>query len=139
LTPLEYNNGKKSIFLAGSITGAVNWQNIAKEKLLPHFNVINPRRENFDVTNPLDEELQITWEYNQLNGAAMLLFWFSDETLAPITLFELGSFGTRKPTFIGINPNYKRKRDVEIQMKLRGITNICYDLNELIDNVIKSK
>ena len=135
----DYNNGCQSVFLGGSITGANDWQKSVAEKLLPHYHVFNPHRENFDVNNPEDEELQITWEYEHLNKAHKILFWFSFETFAPITLFELGAFYNRRQIFIGIHPEYKRKNVVVIQMKLRGITDICYDLDTLVQNVVESK
>lgn len=112
-----------TLFLGGSISGAWNWQQYAIDRLsgldVP-LTVFNPRRENFDISDQTMERQQIEWEFRHLRMADALLFWFSGETLAPITLFELGrhSIIAGRPLFIGIDPNYKRKRDVEIQMSL---------------------
>lgn len=135
----EYYYDLDSIFLAGSITGAVNWQEIAVAKLKDHFDLFNPRRKDFDVTNPEMEEQQIKWEYDHLNAARQVIFWFSKETLAPITLFELGNYA-HKTSYIGIDLEYKRKRDVEIQIKLR-YENIkfFYNLEEMLDTIVKDK
>jgi hypothetical protein len=115
---------EKCVFLAGSITGAENWQIHAKELLLPHYHVINPRRAEFDVTNPAMEDEQICWEFKQLNWCGNILFWFSGETLAPIALLEYGkiltrlSAGVKTRVAVGVHPDYKRKNDVIIQTRL---------------------
>jgi len=128
-----------SIFLAGSISNAVEWQQIAADKLAPHFDVFNPRRSDFNVLDSTMQEEQIKWEYEYLNAAKQVIFWFSNETLAPISLYELGLYGY-KAHFIGIHPEYKRKSDVEIQTKLRNPNaKIFYNLNEMLDAVIASK
>lgn len=141
----------KSIFLAGSITGAENWQETVTKRLLPHYHIFNPRREYFDVHDKSVEKEQITWEYQHLNIANNLLFWFSYETLAPITLFEYGfylnkylqypltRFHELGQIFIGIHPEYKRKNDVLIQTRLRSpkiADSIVFDLDELIQKTI---
>lgn len=138
---------KNSIFLAGSITGAGNWQTDTANKLRSRFHVFNPRRDNFNVSDPKVEREQITWEFSYLNYCRNILFWFAPETLAPITLFELGTvlelgFRGEKNIFIGIHPDYKRKNDVLIQTELRApnlLKNIVFDIDELCDIVVTSK
>ena len=121
---IDFKDFDNSIFLGGSITGAVDWQKEAAEKLLPYFNVINPRRANYSTLDPKTEEEQITWEYYAMLCVDNILFWFSNETLAPITLFEYGKLLGRKINgqrlFIGIHPEYQRKNDVIIQTKLEN-------------------
>lgn len=140
--PDEYNgfySDLDSIFLAGSISNAPIWQDIAVEKLKDHYDVFNPRRIDFDVFDYTQEAKQIEWEFEHLNAAKQVIFWFSSETLAPISLFELGGYWS-KTTFIGIDPLYKRKRDIEIQIKLRrDDIKIFYDLNEMLDAIVSSK
>ena len=44
--------GGRSIYLAGGITGCVNWQKVAKAALMAsdkYTLIVNPRRENFDL------------------------------------------------------------------------------------------
>jgi hypothetical protein len=134
--PQELEPDRKSIFLAGSITNAEQWQNEVIEGLKDIDIVIfNPRRKNFPMDDPTAAEAQITWEHKYLHKASMISFWFSKETLAPITLFELGTYSALlKPIVIGIDPKYKRKQDVEVQMKLsRPDIKIVYSLEDLID------
>ena len=155
-------NPKDNLFLAGSITGAEDWQkelafkkydifelddNIESAtdkdiRLVDYFNVFNPRRANFDVSDPSVEKEQITWEYHCIHQCRYILFWFAPETLAPITLFELGSAlntHEHKNIFIGIDPEYKRKNDVIIQTSLRNkalADKIVFSKDELAEQVL---
>lgn len=112
----------KSIFLAGGITGCWNWQDDAKVKLIKSrvFNfVINPRREDFDVSDKSQTPIQILWEYDHLNASSHVMFWFTADTIQPITLFELGKMiGTDKTVYVGCDPKYSRLLDVAEQLKL---------------------
>eukprot|EP00735_Rhodelphis_limneticus_P014959 TRINITY_DN9079_c0_g1::TRINITY_DN9079_c0_g1_i1::g.18282::m.18282 TRINITY_DN9079_c0_g1::TRINITY_DN9079_c0_g1_i1::g.18282 ORF type:complete len:223 (+),score=13.90,Nuc_deoxyrib_tr/PF05014.10/4.6e+03,Nuc_deoxyrib_tr/PF05014.10/0.017 TRINITY_DN9079_c0_g1_i1:52-669(+) len=117
-----------TIFLAGGISGCPDWQ----EKLVglirkdedtlangQRIILINPRRENFQ-DRPDVAKQQITWEYEYLQQADAVSFWFPCETLCPITLFELGCCATAgKPIFVGTHADYSRKLDVDVQMSLR--------------------
>lgn len=133
----------KSIFLAGSITRAKNWQIFAKDNLIDKYHIFNPRRINYNISVEGVEKEQITWEFNYLTRCKHILFWFSNETLAPITLLELGTlFDNAKKhwqyVYIGVDPEYKRKNDVIIQTSLRAPNiPIVFNLEELIKLIKK--
>jgi hypothetical protein len=136
--PNVIESDKKSIFLAGGITGCQNWQkdlanNIAELDIV----VYNPRRENFPIHDPTAAQAQITWEFVHLRKASMISFWFGSETIQPIVLFELGSWVvSNKPIVVGMDPNYQRKQDVEIQTSLaRPSLKIVYNLKDLTDQI----
>ncbi len=124
----------KSLFLAGGISGCSDWQS-EFVKLLENLEItlLNPRRKNFSQKDPGMEEEQISWEFDHLMKASAVSFWFTRETLCPITLYELGKqVVSVKPVFIGIHPEYARKKDVEIQTKLaRPEVKIVYSLEDL--------
>jgi hypothetical protein len=131
---MDFSPHKIGIFLAGTITGAkIDWQKQITESLRDFdINVFNPRRAN----KPEGEKgviEQITWEYKMLRVADLVSFWFSSETMAPITLFELGARSAKyQPIIIGIDPKYPRKFDVEVQMSLdRPDIKIVYSLEAL--------
>lgn len=149
-------NPADNLFLAGSITGAQDWQKEMAYKtyevgmlwnirLVDHFNVFNPRRVNFDASDPNVEKEQITWEYHCIHHCEHILFWFAPETFAPITLFELGSaLNTHKHEniYIGIDPEYKRKNDVIIQTSLRDehlAKRIVFSKEDLAMQILKRK
>jgi len=87
--------------------------------------IYNPRRNNFDINNPKVSEEQIKWEHKYLHDSNIIVFYFAQETLCPITLFELGAalerniYTTYKQDIIVYcEPEYSRKFDVELQTKL---------------------
>ncbi len=135
--PQIYEGKEKSLFIAGGITGCSDWQNEFVNSLKDENIILfNPRREIFIESHLNDLTMtneQISWEHNYLEKASATSFWFTSETLCPITLFELGKqLMLNKPVFIGLHPNYARKLDVEIQVKLmRPEIEIVYDLNSL--------
>lgn len=134
----------KTIFLAGSITGASDWQRDAAERLIPYFNVFNPRRNNY-TPDESQERIQISWEFKHLELAEITLFYFAPETLAPITLLEYGKqlvkckYAPFRKTYVCINPDYKRKNDVIIQTELENpiaLKRIFFDLEETLQTII---
>jgi hypothetical protein len=136
--PQIYTGKETSLFLGGGITGCSNWQKDLVS-LLSDTNLVllNPRRENFDINDRHMEEEQIKWEFEHLLKASAVSFWFTKETLCPITLYELGKqIVSNKPVFLGIHPEYARKRDLEIQTRLiRPNLKISYSLSDLSEEI----
>jgi hypothetical protein len=137
--PDEYDGPGPSLFLAGGISGTHDWQSEAVRLLadLPLV-VLNPRRTNYPWHDPAAAEAQITWEFRHLRRATAVLFWFPPETLCPIALFELGgrTLVREQPLFVGTHPEYKRRLDVEIQLRLaRPEVRVASDIPALADQV----
>ena len=134
------NNENVKLFLAGGITNCPDWQAEIIELLKEEYDLTmyNPRRKNFPINDPTASEQQITWEYNHLRDADIILFWFASGSLNPIVLYELGRWGnsSNKEIFVGCDPEYQRKQDVEIQTKLsRPNIEIVYSLEDLAEQV----
>lgn len=133
------------VFLAGGITNCPDWQGelIEKIKYLNYITVYNPRRKNFPIDDPNASEEQITWEYEHLRDANIIIYWFSRGSLNPIVLYELGRWGNSSDTdiIIGVDPEYPRRDDVVIQTKLSrpdveildSLDAVANKLEELID------
>lgn len=147
--PEKYYTGDVSLFLAGGITNCPDWQQEMRE-LLKDLDIVvfNPRRKDFPIGDPDAEFEQIKWEFEFLDRADLILFWFSRGSLNPIVLFEYGKWlmNTRssatayKPIFVGIDPEYKRKQDVEIQTSLENMhiySRIKYSLEDLANQIIE--
>ena len=117
----EYDGPGPSLFLAGGISGTFDWQADVITRLadLPLV-LLNPRRRDFPMDDPSAAQSQIEWEYRHLRRATAVLFWFPPETLCPIALYELGgrALVREQPLFVGTHPDYKRRLDVEVQLKL---------------------
>jgi len=134
------NSRNIKLFLAGGITNCPDWQSYVVGELrdLENLTIYNPRRKNFPIKDPFAAEQQITWEFNHLRDASMVLFWFSRGSLNPIVLYELGMWGNSvdRPTIVGIDPEYERKYDVILQTQLaRPEIEIYYSLQEVIDEI----
>jgi len=143
-----YVEGGLSVFLAGGISGCPDWQaeyakyvqHLCRSMSIPNLILLNPRRPDFDTSDPNASRAQIEWEFRHLALADAISFWFPKETLCPITLYELGKWTMyhRKPIFIGVHPEYKRREDVDIQTGLeRPEVEIVYDLADLTLKVCK--
>lgn len=130
------------LFAAGGITDCPDWQRDYVQ-LLDGFGIridlFNPRRPNFDVRDPNASEEQIEWEHRALHAADVISFWFPEETLCPITLYELGFWSaTDKPIIVGCHPNYARRYDVEKQTSLcRPEVPVVHTLRGLTYEVLK--
>jgi len=110
-----------SIFLAGGITNCEDWQKYAVDYFTrDEVTIYNPRRADFDITDPTATEKQIKWEFTYLSKADRILFWFpGGESVQPITLYELGRYAALgKRLIVGADPEYLRREDVVTQMKL---------------------
>lgn len=135
-------NRIRCVFLAGGIQNTPDWQ-LEMRGLLADTNLVlfNPRRKNFPIDDPDAAQEQIEWEYRHLRIADEILFWFPCETLCPIVLFELGAWSMRlnrdrKRIYVGVHPDYSRRRDIEIQMKLvRPEVEVVYSLEVLAGKV----
>jgi hypothetical protein len=136
----------RTIFLAGSITGATNWQSEASTALNPYFHIFNPRRCNWPALGNKIEREQISWEYKHLAIAGITLFYFDFATLAPITLLEYGKqlatgqYAPWRKTYVCIHPDYKRKNDVIIQTELVNpslLTKFYEDLPTMYQAIIE--
>lgn len=136
--PQVYNRNERSLFLAGGISNCPNWQSdLVKLLVDADLALLNPRRKFYPIDNHNLEEEQIAWEFEHLARASAVSFWFTKETLCPITLYELGKQNSgNKTLFVGVHPEYSRKRDIEIQTKLsRPEITIVYSLHNLAEQI----
>jgi hypothetical protein len=130
---------KIDLFLAGGISNCPDWQQETLDTLQQNLDIVvaNPRRTIYD--DKANAVKQIEWEYEALNKAEVVSFWFPHETLCPITLFELGRFShdKTKSTLVGVHPQYQRKLDIEVQLRLaRPEIEIVYSLQDLNAQIV---
>lgn len=141
-------------FLAGGITNCKEWQSDVineikrldeeslwlKKSIAHDYTLVlfNPRRENFSVENENDITEQIEWEFYNLERADIFSMYFcGGESVQPICLYELGrNFVRMQQRFpnnyldrisISIEADYKRLKDVMIQMQLAYSDKYLYD------------
>lgn len=131
--------GDVFVFLAGGITKCPDWQSDAIKNLgnsftsrfdqNDHLIIFNPRRKDFDITDPDASIKQIEWEFNALENCDIFsMFFCASESVQPICMYELGRNITRMQMrfpknwddrlIITSEKDYSRCKDVEIQSRL---------------------
>lgn len=117
---IEIPPGYKSIFLAGSIGGAKNWQQEVINSVMDFKKVIfNPRRENWDnscvqsIDNPKFKG-QVDWELEHLEKSDMIVMNFEPETMSPISLLEFGIYARSGKMYVYCQEPFFRKGNVDI-------------------------
>lgn len=126
---VNYNleNIKHKIFLGGAIDNgsAEDWQK-KLVAILDRKDIIlfNPRRSDWNSNwSPVaeNEEFaeQVNWELKHIELSDINVFYFPENSKAPITLLELGLCLANKPekTFVFCHPNFYRIGNVEITTK----------------------
>jgi hypothetical protein len=106
-----------------------------------NFQIFNPRRAvDFDFTDTTNSTIQIVWEHYYLNTADILVFWFPNTSVCPITLFEYGKWLGKKPIYLGIEDGYSREHDLYIQTLLEtGITPYIYrSIDDIVVDICNS-
>ncbi len=132
---VDLSGKSKSIFLAGSIDQghALDWQASITTKLsnLP-VTILNPRRPDWDASWREDVSFQpfreqVEWEQDMLEAADVIALYFARETMAPISLLELGLFARTGKMVVACPPGYWKRGNVQI---------VCQRLKiELVDSV----
>lgn len=118
----------QSVFVAGGISNCPDWQSDIVTNCMntEKYDIVNPRRSTgFDNTGLTARE-QITWEHMALSKVDSCIFWFPQETLCPITLFEFGKFLIKAKQhsvslIVGWHQNYQRAFDLEVQIQLENV------------------
>ncbi|WP_294959464.1 nucleoside 2-deoxyribosyltransferase domain-containing protein [uncultured Flavobacterium sp.] len=133
----------KTIFLAGSIEmdKAVDWQKKCEELLQDQFVVFNPRRNEWDscwsqtIENPNFKE-QVNWELNALEKADIIIMFFAENTMSPISLLEFGLYAQTNKMKVVVEENFWRKGNIDIVCERYSVEQFK-TLDELIQNLLK--
>lgn len=123
------NNGKPSIFLAGSIEmgKAEDWQTKVQKMLAEkRVNIYNPRRDDWDSSweQKMENEQfskQVNWELNALEQCEIIIVYFDPKTQSPITLLELGLHAQSGKLLVCCPEGFWRKGNVDITCAKYGV------------------
>jgi len=132
----------KTVFLAGSIEmdKAVNWQKKCEELLQDQFVIFNPRREEWDsswsqtIENDNFRE-QVNWELAALEKADVIIMYFAENTMSPISLLEFGLYAQSNKMKVVVDENFWRKGNIDIVCERYSIEQFK-TLEELIQNLL---
>lgn len=143
---VPHPNEDVTVFTAGSIEmgKAIDWQSQVIDKLKDlDVSILNPRRKDWDSSweqdpekNPFRE--QVLWELSSIGKADITFFYFSPDTVSPISLLELGlCLGEIGKKIIVCCPKeFGRYGNVKITCEVNG-TPVYNSLNEAIEVLIK--
>ena len=143
--PVPAADFANSLFIAGAITGAADWQTDFAHALRDtDLTLLNPRRETYNALDPDALREQIRWEHDGLRNSSAISFWFPAGALCLISLYELGSWahwrdanGAAKPLFVAVQPDYARHQDIVIQLELeRPDARVFDSLDELTAQIL---
>jgi hypothetical protein len=120
--PIVLPPGVRSVFLAGSIAmgEAEPWQeSVAAALAHTGLTILNPRRDDWDPAWPQEATHpalrgQIEWELDGLERADLVAMYFAPDTLAPITLLELGLLARGGRLVACCPPGFWRRANVEV-------------------------
>lgn len=126
---VDLNDKAKRVFLAGSIDNgaAENWQQYAIDQFeSSDITILNPRRPDWDSTWECTKTnsnfvKQVEWELNGLENCDYILMYFAPNSIAPISLLELGIFHKFKGMVVVCPEGYHRKGNVDIVCDTYGI------------------
>lgn len=145
---LTVKEEEKTCFLAGSIEGnkAEFWQDELTDRLKEYSDLVllNPRRNDYDVTAKQDKEDlyfrgQVEWELKALEKADIIYMYLDPNTKSPISLLELGIHCQSGKLIVCCTEGFYRKGNVDITCERYGVP--VFDnkediFKELLDRLI---
>ena len=132
----------KTVFLAGSIEmdKAVNWQKKCEELLQDQYVIFNPRSNEWDsswsqtIENDNFRE-QVNWELSALEKADIVIMYFAENTMSPISLLEFGLYAQSNKMKVVVEENFWRKGNIDIVCERYSVEQFK-TLEELIQNLL---
>lgn len=123
------------LFMAGGISGCWNWQDALYQAVSYHldsllptgwelnnkpFTIASPRRAHGLEKDGNAAAEQIAWEYAAMSRTALTSFYFTRDTVQPITLLELGKHLSQPwgNCIVACELGYERAFDVYTQTNL---------------------
>ena len=129
--------GYKSVFLAGSIGGAEDWQKEVIDAVKDFKKVVfNPRREGWDntwlqsVENSNFKE-QVEWELEHLEKADKVIMNLVPDTMSPISLLEFGLYARSGKLIVYCPEPFFRKGNIDVTCQYYNIPQVT-NFEELI-------
>jgi hypothetical protein len=125
-TKATVDASETSVFLAGSIDmgSAENWQTRLENDLKEEEDLVllNPRRDDWDSTWVQDPtpgtqfHEQVSWELDHLDLADLVVVYFADSSMSPITLLEFGLLASNyeKDVIVYCTDKFYRYGNVQI-------------------------
>ena len=122
-----------------------NWQEQFADRFRGYDDdlvLLNPRRLDWDSSwaqSPVRGTpfyAQVNWEFDHQDLATLCVYYFAPRSASPITLLELGCYGSQDPknVIVACSPEYYRYGNVTMFCERNNIEQVG-DLEALIDLV----
>lgn len=92
--------------------------------------IYSPRRDE-EWTPDLEIE-QATWDISMMNIADYIILHLTGDSVAPVSLLELGLFSASSKLFLSIDDTYVRKNIAELHYSCYGYNRISKNLQETV-------
>lgn len=126
--PNVWGNAKPAIFMAGSIEmgKADNWQERLVKLLPDSWELLNPRRDNWDpswVQDPPSEKFkeQVNWELKAMAYSDIVSIYFDPNTKSPVSLLEFGLYARTAKLIVCCPPGFWRRGNLIITCERYGV------------------
>ncbi len=128
----EKSEDQISIFLGGSIdkTASPDWRealinDLSMKSYQERLVVINPRHDGWANrghrnTDNQDFRTHVRWELNHQSKADLLVYYFCNDTVSPITLLEFGIHHKKAPVVV-LEPQYQRFDKMVLTCEYLGV------------------
>jgi hypothetical protein len=142
ISPNSYDTLKYSVFLAGSIDmgKARPWHDEVFSKLADlDVQLISPKRDDWDSSWEQDAHSepfrsQVLWERAGMEAADMILYCFTKDSKAPISMYELGRYGNAKDCIVCVEEGFYRQGNLDIYCEMDGIP-MYHNLDDLLTDL----
>jgi hypothetical protein len=140
--PNSYDKKRYTIFLAGAIDmgKAKDWQKEVSEALTEFdITILNPRRDDWDASWEQSADnaqfaQQVRWEYDAMDAADMIIYVFTKDSKAPITMYELGRFAREKDSLVCVEEGFYRQGNMDIYCHLDEIP-VYHNMEAMLEDL----
>jgi hypothetical protein len=140
--PAPVTTTKPSVILFGNIDkgSGVDWRDELASALSNFpISIINPDRKDWnsswveDISFPKFKE-QVEWEMEYAQVADIIVFHFAPDTLAPVSLLELGMYCGTGRVLVCCQPEFKKRGNVQMVCAKYSIT-LLESLDALVEEL----
>ena len=133
---------RPAVFLAGSIEmgAAEPWQENLVSLLPSRWEILNPRRDNWDTSwvqdppSPMFRE-QVEWELAALEHADAVAMYFDPRTKSPISLLEVGLYARSGKMIVCSPPGFWRRGNLVVTCEKYGVS-LVETIDELATGLV---
>ncbi|WP_264553099.1 nucleoside 2-deoxyribosyltransferase domain-containing protein [Flavobacterium sp. N2038] len=103
--------------------------------------IFNPRRSEWDSSwsqtiENIHFKEQVSWELHALERADIIIMYFAENTMSPISLLEFGLYAQSNKMMVVVEENFWRKGNIDIVCERYAVEQFK-TLEELVQNLLR--